>query len=232
MTTVGRPASRSGPRNVGQWSTSAPAARASLARRRPYQREILLQRVALLAERSALLPLAPAELDQLDVAARAQRVAQPDREPRRARARLRQAGDVEGDLQLGHGPRPMRCSDQSRTPASLARATPRRAELHGPHPRAQARAHGLAARRARPALPLQQPEPVARRVVGPGLALLAAARGAAAVRGARVERDRERHAERAGAQAPLDVLVVQEELLVERPDASPRRRARCTGRRR
>jgi hypothetical protein len=41
------------------------------------------------------------------------------------------------------------------------------------------------------------------------------------MRGVRVERDRERHAERAGAQAPLDVLVIQEELLVERPDLLP-----------
>src|SRR6185295_11539689 len=63
----------------------------------------LLERVALLAERSALLPLAPAELDQLDVATRAQRVAQPDREPSGACARLRQAGDVERDLHSGHG---------------------------------------------------------------------------------------------------------------------------------
>jgi hypothetical protein len=37
----------------------------------------------------------------------------------------------------------------------------------------------------------------------------------------RVQHDAQRHAKRAGADAPLDVLVVEEELLVERPDRLP-----------
>ena len=106
--------------------------------------EILLQRVALLPERAALLPLAVAQLDQLDVVPRLQRVAQSGREARRAGTGLRQAGDVEGDGQRGHGPRPIRRADQSCTPASLARATARRA---GCTARMRARSRVLAASR-------------------------------------------------------------------------------------
>ena len=106
--------------------------------------EILLQRVALLPQRPALLKLAIAELDQLDVVSRLQRVAQADRQTRRAGARLRETGDVEGDGQRGHGPRPMRRADQSCTPASLARETARRA---GCTARMRARMRVLAASR-------------------------------------------------------------------------------------
>ena len=148
---------------------------------------------------------------------------QADREACRARPRLRQAGDVEGDLQRGHGPRPMRRSDQSCTPASLARATARRA---GCTARIRARRRVVrrlaGAPRGAPRSTLEQPQAVARRVVRPRLALPAPARRTAAVCCARIERDRQRHAERAGAQAPVDVLVVEEERLVERPDRLPR----------
>ena len=59
--------------------------------------------------------------------------------------RLREAGDVEGGGQRGHGPRPIRRSDQSCTPASLAWATARRA---GCTARIRARRRVFAASRA------------------------------------------------------------------------------------
>ena len=233
MTTVGRPASRSGPRNVGQWRTSASA----VARLLGESQAVPARDPAAARRASARTIRAPAtraaELDQLDVAARLQRVAQarsrgaqcprasaPGRR-RRRRPSAPATGRAPCDARTSRAhPQAWRVRRRGAPVARRARgracscAPPRGAQRGRPAAARAARAGCASSSRptSRPAAPPLEAPP-----------LCVARASSATVSGT---------PERAGAQAPVDVLVVEEELLVERPDPSPTHRARCTGTRR